>query len=223
MGVAALCQAQVFTYELLVGATTYSTFPGVSPTSGNDPSITDFFAPSATAGNPQSVSVPSVLKYGDDTTTPGTGAPSTTATFSGVPVSFQFMVDSGPVIGGTAHTFTAVGSITGDVGYDATGTPFSRAHVNYTGLTDNTTGQVAVASTDPNNNLPALLLFTHINGSSVALYLDERQSKAIPGDVITHTGFIAATPAVPEPGDIAMVVSMGVSGGVFMLRKRRRA
>src|SRR5215471_3822022 len=58
-------QAQVFTYELLAGTTPYTTFPGVSPTTTNDPTITDFFSPSATVGNPQSYAVPSVLKFGD--------------------------------------------------------------------------------------------------------------------------------------------------------------
>jgi hypothetical protein len=223
LGAAGAGQAQVFTYELLTGTTPYTTFPGVSPTTTTDTTITDFFSPSATVSNPQPYAVPSVLKFGDDTTTPGTGAPNTLATFSSVPVSFNFLVDSGNTIGATAHNFTVMGSITGSVGYDSTSTPFSRAKVTYTSIVDNTTGQVSVLSTDPQNTLPALLLSTHINGSSVAIYLDISQSKPIPGDVVTHVGFIAAHAAVPEPGSVAMLVGMSISGTAFLARKRRRA
>jgi hypothetical protein len=223
LGAAGASQAQVFTYELVTGATAYTTFPGVSATTTNDPGITDFFAPAATVSNPQSYAVPSVLKFGDDTTTPGAGAANTTATFSAVPISFDFMVDSGSTIGATAHSFTVTGSINGAVGYDSTSTPFSRAKVTYSTIKDNTTGQTDILSTDPQNTLPALLISTHINGSSVAIYLDISQSKPIPGDLVTHVGFIAAHAAVPEPGSVAMMVGMSVSGTAFLLRKRRRA
>lgn len=215
-------QAQVFTYELLTSTTTYTTFPGVSPTTTNDPTITNFFAPSGTVNNPQSYSAPSVLKFGDDTTTPGMFNPNTTATFTNVPISFQFELDSGTSIGASANLFTVTGLINGSVGYDNTDTPFSRADITYTSLVDNTTGASAVISNDPQNTLPALQIDGTYGGSSAALFLDIKQSVPIPGDVITQVGYIEPL-SVPEPGSIATIVGMGLSGTMFLIRKRRRA
>jgi hypothetical protein len=224
LSAAAVSQAQVYSYELLTGTTTYTTFPGVSPTTTNDPTITDFFAPSGTVNNPQAYSTPSVLKFGDDTTTPGFFNPGTTATFTNVPISFQFMLSPGTTIGPTAQLYTVTGVINGSVGYDNTDTPYSRAHVTYTSITDNTTGGHAVISADPENTESALLIDSTFDSNSVALYLDINQSKPIPGDIITHVGFIeATTSSVPEPGSVAMIVGVGISGSAFLTRKRRRA
>ena len=213
-------QAQQFTYNMVPGTTTFSTFPGVVPT--GDVTLTNFF--STPVVNPQTYSVPSVLSFGIDNTAPGTGGASTTGTFTAVPISYDFQVDSGTSIGATVNNFTASGFINGDVGYDATSTPFSRAQITYTSLVDNTTGQSAFVTADPQNTLPALLLFTVINNSSVAIFLDQNQSVPIPGGTFVNQGYIAATAlGVPEPGSVAMLVGMGISGSAFLLRKRRRA
>jgi hypothetical protein len=224
LSAAAVSQAQVYSYELITGTTVYTTFPGVTPTTTNDPTITNFFAPSGTVNNPQSYSTPSVLKFGDDTTTPGTFSPNTTATWNNVPISFQFMLDMGTTIGPTAQAYTVTGFLDGSLGYDGTDTPFSRAHVTYTSITDNTTGGTAVVSSDPENTESALLIDSTFGGNTVALYLDINQSKPIPGDIITHVGFIESTSSsVPEPGSVAMIVGFGISGSAFLTRKRRRA
>jgi 3D (Asp-Asp-Asp) domain-containing protein len=133
----------------------------------------------------------------------------------------MFKLDSGMTIGATAHTFTVLGDINGSVGYDAFGVPFSRANVTYTSIKDDTGGETSTLSVDPQNHLPALEVATVIAGNPVDIYLDEDQSKPIPGDVITHTGFLVSG-SVPEPGTIALMIGMSVGAG-SLLRKRRRS
>jgi hypothetical protein len=225
MAVAAGSQAQDVTYQLLTGTTAYSTPPtGVAPTttSSPDPGLFDFFVP--VVPNPVTFATPSVLAYGDDMTSAGSGAPNTFATWNNVPVQFKFMVDAGPAnaITANAQEFEAEGILNGTVGYNGSGVHYSQASVTYSTILDLTDpGYTSALGTDPNNSSPAVDITALIDGVTVTLYLDEHASKAIPGgSPVSHTGYVTAT-SVPEPGAVAMIVGMGVGGGIFLRRKRR--
>jgi hypothetical protein len=158
------------------------------------------------------------LTYGQDFTSIGTGGANTFATWTNVPISFKFELDTATSLTAGADTFTVTGTINGTVGYDGTPLAYSTADVIYDSITDNTTGHTAVIGTDPNNGVKALQLSEIVDGTAVSIWLDTNQSKAKPGDEQGHTGYVATT---PEPGSVAMIVGMGVSGGIFLRRKRR--
>jgi len=221
LGVAS--RATDITYELLVGATAYSTPPNGAPASAESPgqTIKDYFVPNGPATT--SFGTPSVLVYGDDVTTPGNAVAGTGAMWNMVPISIKFMVDVGGSISPTAQLFTATGVMNGMVGYSMPGdAPQSEATVTWTAIKDNTTGASAVASHDPNNTLAALEMVTIINKQPVDFWLDTVASKAAPGQSLNDSGYIMAPAvAIPEPGTLAMIVGAVVSGGVFLRRKRR--
>lgn len=215
MAAAAVSQGATVTYQLLF--TTPYTTTGVPPTTTNDPFITDFFAPAG--ANPKTYATPTVLKFGDDNTSPGSGAANSFAAWKHVPISFDFKLDLGPAITATAHEYTVTGFLDGKLGYDGGGNPYSTADVIYTSIKDDFTGTSGTLTLDPQNKVKALEVTTKINGVPISVWIDTNESKAAPGEFVTHTGFVA-TPT-PEPGTVAMIVGIGVSGGVFLRRKRR--
>jgi len=212
LGVGIASQAQTLTYELLTD--TPWTTTGVAG-AGSDASIINVLL--TPVPNPFTYTVPSVLKFGEDLTTPGMGNPSTSTVFAATPVDFNFTLTSA---GGAVDLFHVAGMIDGEVGFGATGAAFSTAKITFTSITDSL-GNVGVASIDPNNGLGALRISSVIGEASVVTYLDTPQSKPAPNLTLTTAGFITAT-AVPEPGTVALLASASVSGSVFLLRRRRR-
>jgi hypothetical protein len=219
LGAAIASQAQSVTYTLLDDKPW--TTVGVSGDAATDTALISniLFDP---VPNPITYATPSVVKFGDDFTTPGLGAPNTSTTFTATPVDFHFTLDDGT----TTDLFHVTGQIDGTVGYGATGNPFSQAKITFTGLdqvadaTDAVVLKSAVASIDPNNGLAALLITTALDGSAVNLWIDTPQSKPAPGSTLSVAGFINA---VPEGGTWTLLASTGITGGVFMLRRKRRA
>jgi hypothetical protein len=231
--------AVTLTYELLTppssGATTFTTGPGISgyqadpsmPGSTYDSTLSNYFAQPSLVHLSQTFTTPSEVFIGDDTTVAGTGVSNTSTYFDQAhsSLSFNFEVDTGNSISATAHEFTVDGYLQGGLGYGPTGAAYSNAKLILTSVTDDTPGYTSILSTpstNPGDGLPSLELDTTINGQAVDIWVDTPLGKPFPGNPqIVLNGFMASG-AVPEPGSVAMIVGMGISGGIF-LRRRRRA
>jgi len=218
LGAGIASQAQSVTYTLLDDKTW--TTVGVPGNGADSAGISNvLFDP---VPNPFTYATPSVVKFGDDFTTLGTGLANTSTTFVGAPVDFHFTLDDGV----NTDLFHVTGKLDGTVGYGATGNPFSQAKITFTGLdqvsdaTDTTILKSAVASIDPNNGLTALLITSALSGSSINLWIDTPQSKPAPGSTLSVAGYINA---VPEGGTWTLLASSCITGGVFLLRRKRRS
>jgi hypothetical protein len=245
VAVAAASQATELTYELLTpftvptGTTPFTTAPGLSgisadpsaPSSTFDSSLSNFFA---AIGGSQTVTstVPgSEIQVGADTTTPGLGTANTSTYFGSTAastetnLSFKFAIDTGTSATGAGfHTFTVLGYLTGALGYGPTDAAYSDARLTLTSVSDaQDAGAVLTTGvTDPGDGEGAIELTTTINGTAIDVYVDTPLGKPFPGNTpSTLGGFIVSATSTPEPGSVAMIVGMGVSGGIFLRRKRR--
>jgi len=219
----AASNATAVTYALLTSATPYTTTtgatPGTVPTMTNDSGITaEFTSPTDQNVAFGASATGSTFGLGNALTTSGAGTTNTTATWTSVPLSFQFDLDTKTTITGAAHTLTVNGNINGHAGYDGSDLRFSDGKITYTSFVDSTSSVTGFASTDPTDSAPALELQTSIDGVQVAIWIDTTTNIQQPGTSATVSAFIETT---PEPGSVAMIVGMGVSGGIFLRRKRR--
>lgn len=212
MGAAVAGHAQDLTYTLL-DDTAWTMGSGVAG-SGSDASITNIlFDP---IPNPFTYSTPSVLKFGDDFSTPGMGKKSTSTVFSGTPVDFHFMLDDGT----TTDVFHVTGKIDGAIGYGSSGNPFSQAKITFLSVTDALNNHTSFMSIDPNNGAKALEIQTRMGLTNVDLFLDITQSKPAPNQTLSTAGYLTAN-AVPEGGTWTLLASSFVTGGLVLLRRKR--
>ena len=238
----------VLAYGLLAGmantgqALSFTTFVDNTPPPTNDyatvgaktsapPIFTNRLA-SDNGGGGVSAESPSVVTFGV-TSTNGPSGPNVIGTFDGGPnsqVSFTFDLANGNFDGdlaptpGTYDSFLITGTLTGQVGYGPTGSSFSTTKITFNSITNTNPGLgddlTSVLTTNPNNGLPALLIRSTAGGQPFDIYLNAVQDISKPGpQLLSISGFIR-TSAVPEPGSVALIIGFGVSGGIF-LRKRR--
>jgi hypothetical protein len=176
-------------------------------------------------------SVPSVVTAGFlDTAPVGNPTPGLSDTFA---VNTTVQIEFGQ---GNGSTGFADGSdilnldvtLAGDVGYSATGVPFSTAHLTLDKLSSSSgtnVGAVGVADVDPQNNKDALRLDLTYLGTPVQLWLDQVTSLPAPGAAhLNVSGFVNAQvqpPPVPEPDSPALLLGSGVTGGLLLIRRRR--
>jgi len=227
LGAAVASQAQLNLNYTLLTDTPWTTGVGVAGTGAGGPvgstfdaNITNILLSPLGNPPPPGLGIPTVIHYGDDLTIPGLGNPKTFTNFVNTPVDFHFTLDDGT---NPIDTFHVTGTINGVVGFNAADSPFSLAHITYTGITD-TQGHVGAASIDPNNGLAALHITGQFGLNLVGVFIDTPFSKPAPNTTLSSAGFL--TPegtAVPEPGTVALLASSCITGSVFLLRKVRRA
>lgn len=127
--------------------------------------------------------------------------------------NFSLYPDGNP---GSAHVIAVTGTITGSVNDNQ-----SNATWNLTGFDDTNSGTEVLntATFLPNNPLaPAWQISTIVDGKPVMVWIETQRQIAANGLDNAITGYIAD---VPEPGTVAMVVGMGVSGGLVFRRRRK--
>ena len=204
----------------------YAQPPGVSTVSG--PVYRSLFIPD-TLGSGHSYSTPSVVRFGQvQTLGPAVFTPNTSSTFNSSKVAFDFALQndlpsgSAPVI--PFDQFLVEGNLTGNMGNDNLATPFSTASYAINVFKDLTQpANVASLTTDPINGIAAYKISTTIGGRGYDVFIDNTVSLPAQGtQPLTISGYIR-TSDVPEPGSLAMLVGMSVSGGLMVRRMRRRA
>jgi hypothetical protein len=158
----------------------------------------------------------------------GTSTTNSSGMWAAQPISFSFYIDTQndattTAVAAQGIEFTVTGVLTGTVGYSG-GLGFSDASVEYMTITDDTIGSTAIITPNamnPSSSSAAVEVQTTIDGVAVALWINKSYAKAVPGTSgIAQQAFISTT-TTPEPGAVAMFVGMGVSGGIFLRRKRR--
>ena len=164
-------------------------------------------------------------------------------------VQFTFALQNGSHSGslapdssvGAFGEFLITGYVTGDVGYSG-GVEFSTATLRLTSFqrvdpNDPTIVlATAVPGLDPNPglggaSLQALTLHTDIGSQTYNIFLDTQRltssgvANGIPvpapasGDQFSIEGYVTA---VPEPGSVALLLGMGVTGSALLMRRRRK-
>jgi hypothetical protein len=165
---------------------------------------------------------PSIVPYGDATSNQFFGPPPDPDSFNkGIlnktAANFQFMLDAGPAISGTAHTFNVYGFITGDL--QLSPQPRSGSVWNVDHVVDLTTGlSYSLIDTSP-VGATALHINADIAGLPFQIWVDA--FRTIPAPTNAPLGLGGFVAVVPEPGAIALLIGFGVSGSAFFLRRRK--
>ena len=175
----------------------------------------------ATGGNPFTYSTPSNVTYGEAFTNNfgGTGLEQFPA---GVAADFAFtLINTGNLSSQDFFVHGVLESASGGPGQVGivAGIPQSQTRWRAISLVS-TSGPAYAASpsNDPVTGSPSLLISPVIGGSLVNVWIERVRQIPAPGTSNQITGFIAD---VPEPGTVALLVGCGISGGLFMRRKRR--
>ena len=162
----------------------------------------------------------------------GIGSPTSTVQFTFALQNGDHQGDSGPDVasGGSGDPFARFqvqGYLTGTVGYGASKSAFSSANIVFTSITNlmpmGSDQVTSIASVDPANPaLAALFIHATIGGQGYDIYLDSTRPISAPGkDPFSLEGFVGPTSAVPEPGSVALLMGVGVTG-LALLRRRRK-
>ena len=196
-------------------------------------------------GNGVGYSTPSVVKFGDTVTnalSPVNSTGANSATFGGpadpkANVAFTFALQNGnhdgdpdpSVSGAPFDEFLVKGYLSGSVGYDASKAPSSTTKITFTSVQNlSATGlqqQFAVLTTSPNNGQAAEFIKVTVGTGASAqdydVYLNQIQDIAAPGgQTLSISGFIT-TSGVPEPGSMALLLGLGVTGTTLLRRRKK--
>ena len=77
-------------------------------------------------------------------------------------------------------------------------------------------------TTNPNDGLAALEIVANIGGQNYDIFLDDIQDISAPGNnALSLTGYIT-TADVPEPGSMALLLGIAVTGTALLRRRRRK-
>ena len=186
---------------------------------------------------------PSVVNFGDTQTVAGIGAVpansvANSATFNGGPnstVNYTFDLQNNVHIGGFTPSaaddafdrFVVTGSLTGSVGYADNGSGgvegFSTTKITFSSIKNLDAGPgdqvTSFLTTNPNNGLAALFIHAKVGTQDYNIYLNEIQDITAPnGDVLSISGYIEA---VPEPGSMALLFGLGVTGAALLRRRKK--
>ena len=207
----------------------------ITPTNNNG-AYTNRFLPKV----PTAFTTPSVVAFGTTQTTGPAGADTVTntAAFDGGAttasvVNFTFDIQNGNFPGtftpsaanGAFDRFVVTGSLSGSVGYGTPGSGSSTSKITFSQIKNlDATGTQQVTSilaTNPNNGLVAQFIQANIGGQSYDIYINNVQDISAPGkSALSISGFVT-TSAVPEPGAMALLLGLGVSGTVLLRRRRK--
>jgi len=170
--------------------------------------------------SPQTFNSDSSVSFG---TTSVVGANSTSGTFSGVAANFTFDVTVPSTLGVTRQ-FQVLGFIDGTVSLDAVGNGASNAFFTPSAFLVDGVNTPFVTALSPAGRLSDLLQGLNFGGTNVDVFFDNRDALTTPGPnaPLSIGGFIASS-TVPEPGTVALMTGMGISGTVFLRRRRRSA
>ena len=182
---------------------------------------------------------PSVVNFGL-TSTFSNSAPGTanTGTFSaaGSTRTFAFDLQNGSHAGAADgdpdatqdafDSFVVTGTLSGSVADDGAGSTASTTKVTFSQIKNQSaTGSQQMFSTlkiNPNNGLMAEFIEASIAGRTYDIYINQIQDIPAPGQQLTISGFITTpTSAVPEPGSMALLLGLGVSGTVLLRRRKK--
>ena len=222
VGLASTSNAQNLTFDVLqpstaagLPANSDNFLTGVTTNSGDSfTAVMNLISPMQTFSGDSSVS------FGFSTQTGPTGS----GTFTAVPANFSFdlTVPSGT---GSTKSFQVLGQIDGTSSFDtATNTGASNAFFSPVSILVDGVAQSLIATSSPaGRNSLEISGLNFGTGIAVDVFFDQRDALTAPGpnNPLTVGGFVRSS--VPEPGTVAMLVGMGVSGSAFLLRKRRRA
>lgn len=164
-----------------------------------------------------------------------------TYNFTGLTFDYTMTIDTVPtvgppvgvgLVGGPAH-YNIHGELVGNAdvtktfGNDGIGAgsvaPILRI-LNVTALDPDNTATPVVNGTFANNGVPARVttLNTALPGVGDLLFkIRIDQSPAVYGGAITAIEGRVASPTVPEPGSLALLLGSGVAGSAFFMRRRR--
>jgi hypothetical protein len=162
----------------------------------------------------------SSVSFGVTTQTGGIGSGS----YTNVPTNFTF--DLTVPISGTTQSFAVEGLTNGTSSFDGTNGASNAKFAPQTILVDGVVTPT-IAATSPAGRLS--LEIPNINygvGEHVDVFFDLTDALTAPGpnQLLSIGGYVRATVnTTPEPGTLALLTGMGVSGSMFLRRKRRSA
>ena len=225
--------------------TTVGAVTGANTTPGFAPYQSAMTLGDVHGGQGFAYSTPSVVKFGDTVTNAlnninTTAANSASFGGSGDPnanIAFTFALQNGshdfdvdPTVSPDAYDqFVVRGYLTGPVGYDVNKVPNSSAHIIFTSITqvDPITGMAlgtSVLTTNPNNGLPSDFINVTVGMGASAqnydIFLNEIQDAAAPGGQTTSISGYIQTTGVPEPGSMALLLGLGVTGTALLRRRK---
>jgi len=176
--------------------------------------------------------VPSQSFTGDSSVSFGTTSQLNSGTgtdsYTNVPANFTFdlTVPDISLPGGVTKSFQVQGIINGTSMFDGTNGASDAFFSPVTILVDGVaTGTVFTISPAGRGSLEIANL-DFGNNTFVDVFFDQLNALTAPGGTspLSVGGFVrSSVTSTPEPGTMAMLVGMGVSGSVFLGRKRRRA
>ncbi len=189
----------------------------------------------------QSYGTPTVINFG--TTQTFGGKPSVagnSATFNGpgdpnANVQFTFALQNDvsgnqdnadpSVSGDPFDEFLVSGYLSGTVGYPTANSGNSTAKITFTSLTNLTNPGAQLPftiATNPNNGFAALYLKATVAGKDYDIYLNQTQDISAPGkNPLSISGYVQNA-AVPEPGSMALLLGLGVTGTALLGRRRKK-
>lgn len=121
--------------------------------------------------------------------------------------------------------FLVQGYLSGSVGYNAQKSGSSTTKITFTSIKNlSATGMQqtdAILGINPNNQLAALFIKATIAGHDYDIYLNQIQDISAPGkNALSISGFVQDA-AVPEPGSMALLLGLGVTGTALLRRRRK--
>lgn len=191
-------------------------YAGVTTNSGSP-----FTASLIQLNSPQTFNSDSSVSFGQ---TSVVGANSTAGTFTAVPTNFTFDITAASMTGITRQ-FQVQGNINGTVSLDANGNGASNAFFTPFAFLVDGVNTPFVTVISPAGRVSDLLQGLSFGGTNVDVYVDQRDALTTPGPnaPLTIGGFVATSAAaVPEPGSVALMVGMGLSGAGFLARRRKQ-
>ncbi len=181
--------------------------------------------------SPQSFNKASSVSFG---LTSNIGANGTSDTFTNKAANFTFDLtvpgNTGPfpgtpVPGAATRQFVVMGFINGSSSLDANGVGSSDAAFRPDSfLVDGVNTPFIVGAVSPAGRVSDLVQNLNFGGTHVDVFFDAVDALTTPGNnaPLTIGGYVTPT-SVPEPGTVALLTGLGVTGTVFLRRKRANA
>lgn len=147
-------------------------------------------------------------------------------TWTDVPTSFK--VDISHDFATDTHTMLIEGLIrksdteaVGEMSVDAGGVGSSTAAFVVSKITDLTNGNVSLPGVvlDPTGTTSNLIL-TKVDGIDISFFVEHLEALSPPGDFPNFLAIGGYVTDVPEPGSLALLIGFGVSGSLFLRRRR---